>query len=100
MVVLIGIAYKMYGGLPWMQAVFYGVGAAVIGIIAMSSYKLTKKSVSKFNVNAIKKNWMLWLFYLIAALAITIITQQRTSINFCWRRFIIHVYKSAAKMDA
>src|SRR3954470_8693280 len=27
MVVVIGIAYKMYGGLPWMQAVFYGVGA-------------------------------------------------------------------------
>src|SRR2546422_8207140 len=30
MVVLIGIAYKLFGGLPWMQAVFYGVGAAVI----------------------------------------------------------------------
>src|SRR6201996_6231675 len=56
MVVLIGIAYKLYGGLPWMQAVFYGVGAAVIGIIIMSSYKLTTKSVSKFNVSAIKKN--------------------------------------------
>jgi chromate transporter len=55
MVVAIGIAYKMFGGLPWMQAVFYGVGAAVIGIIAMSSYKLTAKSVSKFNINAIKK---------------------------------------------
>src|SRR5687767_11670278 len=38
MVVLIGIAYKAYGGLPWMQAVFYGVGAAVIGIIAVSTY--------------------------------------------------------------
>src|SRR6516165_10463254 len=37
MVVLLGIAYKLYGGLPWMQAVFYGVGAAVIGIIAISS---------------------------------------------------------------
>src|SRR5690348_127912 len=52
MVVAIGIAYKMFGGLPWMQAVFYGVGAAVIGIIAMSSYKLTAKSVSKFNFDA------------------------------------------------
>lgn len=28
MVVLLCIAYKIYGGLPWMQAVFYGVGAA------------------------------------------------------------------------
>src|SRR5215475_15856974 len=36
MVVAIGWAYVRYGGLPWMQAVFYGVGAAVIGIIAIS----------------------------------------------------------------
>src|SRR5256885_120424 len=50
MVVALGIAYKMFNGLPWMQAVFYGVGAAVIGIVAMSSYKLTTKSIGKFNV--------------------------------------------------
>ena len=81
MVVLIGIAYKMYGGLPWMQAVFYGVGAAVIGIIAMSSYKLTTKTVSKLNVDAIKKNWLLWLFYLVAAI-ITIITQTEEILLF------------------
>src|SRR3989442_14665008 len=31
MVILLGMAYKLYGGLPWMQSVFYGVGAAVIG---------------------------------------------------------------------
>ena len=49
MVVVIGVAYKMFGGLPWMQAVFYGVGAAVIGIIAISSYKLTTKSIGKLN---------------------------------------------------
>src|SRR5476649_2351085 len=48
MVVLLGMAYQLYGGLAWMQAVFYGVGAAVIGTIAMSAYKLTIKSISKF----------------------------------------------------
>ena len=37
----------LYGGLPWMQAVFYGIGAAVIGIIAIGTYKLTKKSLNK-----------------------------------------------------
>src|SRR5574340_38799 len=47
MVVALGWAYVEYGGLQWMQAVFYGVGAAVIGIIAISSYKLTKKSVGQ-----------------------------------------------------
>src|SRR5580765_6502412 len=36
MVLALGWGYKEYGGLPWMQAVFYGVGASVIGIIAIS----------------------------------------------------------------
>jgi chromate transporter len=35
MVVALGWAYAQFGGLSWMQAVFYGVGAAVVGIIAM-----------------------------------------------------------------
>src|SRR3989442_14791869 len=35
MVVALGAVYVAYGGIAWMQAVFYGVGAAVIGIIAM-----------------------------------------------------------------
>ena len=67
MVVLIGMAYNKYGGLPWMQAIFYGVGAAVIGIIALSSYKLTIKSVSKLNLGEVKAKWVLWSFFLIAA---------------------------------
>ena len=45
MVLLLGVLYQRFGGLPWMQAIFYGVGAAVIGIISISSYKLTKKSL-------------------------------------------------------
>src|ERR1700730_6975007 len=47
MVVALGWAYQLYGGLPWMQAVFYGVGASVIGIIAISGYKLTQKTIGK-----------------------------------------------------
>jgi len=37
MVLAIGWTYVRYGGLPRMQAAFYGVGAAVIGIIAVSA---------------------------------------------------------------
>lgn len=44
-VVLLGWVYVQYGGIPWIQAVFYGVGAGVIGIIAVSSYKLTRKAI-------------------------------------------------------
>lgn len=50
MVVAIGWAYVHYGGLTWMQAVFYAVGASVIGIIAFSAYKLTTKTVGKKKV--------------------------------------------------
>lgn len=81
MVVLLGIAYKLYGGLSWIQAVFYGVGAAVIGIIAMSSYKLTVKSIGKFNLESFKTNWLLWLFFVVAAV-ITFVTQQEQVLLF------------------
>ncbi|GAL86525.1 chromate transporter [Sporocytophaga myxococcoides] len=45
MVLALGFAYAEFGGFPAMQAIFYGVGAAVIGIITLSSYKLTTKSI-------------------------------------------------------
>ena len=67
MVLALGWAYSHYGGLAWMQAVFYGVGAAVIGIIAMSAYKLTTRSIGK--------DKLLWAIYLAAA-GITIATES------------------------
>jgi len=75
MVVALGVAYKLFGGLPWMQAVFYGVGAAVVGIITISSYRLTEKSLSKFNFKSIAQNWMLWLFFVVASV-ITVVTER------------------------
>ena len=70
MVLAIGWAYVGYGGLPWMQAVFYGVGAAVIGIIAISAYKLTKRAVGK--------DKLLWLIYVVLA-AVTAITESESA---------------------
>src|SRR5215207_3656335 len=43
MVIALSALYVAFGGLWWMQAVFYGVSAAVIGIIAIASYKLARK---------------------------------------------------------
>ena len=93
MVVLLGIAYKLYGGLSWMQAVFYGVSAAVIGIIIISSYKLTVKSIGKFNLKSFQGNWLLWLFYIIAA-AITIYTQSESVLLFVLSGLIYMLVKS------
>jgi chromate transporter len=66
MVLALGWAYVAYNGLSWMQAVFYGVGAAVIGIITLSAYKLTAKTIGK--------DRLLWAIYLVSA-ATTIVTE-------------------------
>lgn len=66
MVVALGAVYVAYGGIGWMQAVFYGVGAAVIGIIAMSAYKLTTKNIGR--------DKLMWAIFLVNA-AFTAITK-------------------------
>lgn len=96
MVVLLGMAYKLYGGLTWMQAVFYGVGAAVTGIIANSAYKLTIKSIGKFNLASFKQNWLLWLFF-IAAATITFVTQQEQVLLFVAAGIIYMLVKAPPK---
>ncbi len=42
MVIAIGVGYVRFGGLPWMQGAFYGIGAAVIAIIVRSAARLTR----------------------------------------------------------
>jgi chromate transporter len=44
MVIALSMAYVAYGGLWWMQALFYGIGAAVIAIIAVAAYRLARST--------------------------------------------------------
>jgi chromate transporter len=69
MVVALGWAYVLYGGLTWMQAVFYGVGASVIGIIAHSAINLTKRTIGK--------DWLFGGVYAASA-AMTIATETES----------------------
>ena len=73
MVLAISALYVRYGGLPWMQGVFYGVGAAVITIIARSAIKLVKLTLARdrllwvlFAISAVTTAWteteIIWLF--------------------------------------
>lgn len=96
MVVLLGIIYKLYGGLSWIQAVFYGIGAAVIGIIVMSSYKLTIKSIGKFNLTSFKTNWLLWLFFIVAVIT-TLVTQQEQVLLFIVAGLLYMLIKAPPK---
>ena len=63
-----------YGGLPWMQGAFYGIGAAVIAIIARSAVKLVqadawrrigcsgRSSASSAVVTAWTESEIVWVF--------------------------------------
>lgn len=96
MVLLLGIAYKLYSGLPGMQAVFYGVSAAVIGIIAISAYRLTTKSVSSLDFMAIRSKWLLWIFYLVGVI-VTVITRKEDVLLFAGCGLVYMVVKSPPK---
>lgn len=93
MVVALGMVYKHYDGLQWMQAAFYGIGAAVIGIIVMSTYKLTIKSISSFKWTLVKKNWLLWIFYTVGAV-VTIATHKEQILLFVFAGFVYMVVKA------
>ena len=47
MVLAAGWAYVTYQGLDWLQALFYGVGAAVIAIIAHQATNLTRRTLGR-----------------------------------------------------
>ncbi|WP_426485093.1 chromate transporter [Flavobacterium sp. 2] len=96
MVVLLGIVYKLYGGLTWIQAVFYGVGASVVGIIALSSYKLTLKSIGKLNLESFKSKWLLWLFFISAAI-VTFVTEKEQILLFILAGFFYMIFTAPPK---
>jgi len=88
MVVALGWAYMAYGDLAWMQSVFYGVGASVIGIIAISAQKLTKKTVGK--------DKLLWIIFLVMAVS-TVATQSEIAYLVFASGFITMLVKSPPK---
>jgi len=85
MVLALGYAYVYYNGLPWMHSIFYGVGAAVIGIIAVSSYRLTKKTIGR--------EWILWIIFFALAAA-TFVTESENIWLILASGFVVWFYKS------
>jgi len=91
MVLGLGYAYVYAGGLPWMQAVFYGIGASVIGIIAISSYKLSKKSLGK--------DWLLWIIAFVLAIS-TFITEKEILWLILASGVIVWLYRVPPKFSS
>jgi chromate transporter len=73
MVVALSMAYVAFGGLWWMQALFYGIGAAVIGIIAIAAYKLSRATN--------KHDPLLWGIFAALAL-ITMVSRAELAVFF------------------
>src|SRR5687767_13327556 len=59
MVLALSALYLFFEGLPWMQGLFYGIGAAVIAIIARSVFKLGRMTLTK--------DWLLWGLFAVSA---------------------------------
>jgi chromate transporter len=90
MVLALSALYVAFGGLPWMRSAFYGIGAAVIGIIARSAWKLGKLTLAKdpllwvlFSVNAVVTAWteseVIWIFIASGMLAMFVKAPPRGS---------------------
>lgn len=73
MVLVLSALYVHFGGLGWIQAAFYGIGAAVIAVIARSAFKLAKMTLGRdplliglFALSAIVTGWtgqeIVWIF--------------------------------------
>ena len=101
MVVGISIAYIAYGGLWWMQALFYGIGAAVVAIIAIAAYKLARSTNRRdpllwgiFAVLALATAWAeaeLAEFFIVAGLIVLLVRAWSG-----WRRALVAIAGAAA----
>jgi chromate transporter len=83
MVLALSALYLRYGGLVWMQGAFYGIGAAVIAIIARSAWKLIRMTIGKdrllavlFGASALVTAWteseLVWVFILCGVIALVV----------------------------
>jgi chromate transporter len=83
MVLALSAFYLRFGGLSWMQGAFYGIGAAVIAILARSAFKLVRSTVGRdwllgavFCLSAAVTAWteseIVWVFLLGGVLALLV----------------------------
>jgi chromate transporter len=89
MVVGLAIGYIRFGGMSWIQGAFYGIGAAVIAVIARSAVKLTRLTLGRdrllwtlFSFAAVVTAWteseIVWVFVGAGAIAAAVRVWPRT----------------------
>lgn len=75
MVWALAAAYVRFGGMPWIAAAFYGVGAAVMAVIARAAWKLAKTTL--------RRDALLWAIWVVMTI-VTAVTQR----EIIWLVFI------------
>jgi chromate transporter len=91
MVLVIAALYLHYGSIAAIQSIFYGVGAAVVAILARSAYKLIRTTLQSdyllwvlFAVSAFATAWtnseIIWLFVLCGVLALIVKARPRAAL--------------------
>ncbi|PYO84743.1 MAG: chromate transporter [Gemmatimonadetes bacterium] len=91
MVLVLSALYLKFGGLVWMQALFYGIGAAVIAIIAWSATRLARTTLGRdrllwgiFAVSLAVTAWtareIIWLFVASGFIPLLARTRARPSL--------------------
>src|SRR5438552_10645614 len=72
-VTVIAMLYVKYNGLPVVQALFYGIGPAVIAIVALSSVRLASKTVAR--------DVRMWIIFVVIAV-ITFVSRTEIALLF------------------
>ena len=81
MVIGLAVLYQRSGGMAWLQGAFYGIGAAVIAVIARSAVKLARSTLDRdgllwalFTVSAVVTVWteseIVWVFLIAGLVAV------------------------------
>jgi chromate transporter len=91
MVLGLAYAYVQLGGLSWMQGLFYGIGAAVIAIIARSVQKLTKLTLAK--------DPLLWVVF-VANGAVTALTESEIIWVFVASGVLVYLVRIRPRIGA
>ena len=85
MVVAISLAYVAYGGLWWMQALFYAIGATVIAIIAIAAYKLARSTN--------KRDPLLWAIFVVLTV-VTVWAQAELAEFFILAGMVVLLFRA------
>jgi len=85
MVLGISVLYVAYGGLWWMQAAFYAIGASVIAIIAIAAYKLSRTTN--------KRDPLLWGIFVVLVV-VTVWSQAELAEFFIAAGLLVYIVRA------